>query len=123
MTTPCRLPPLEGGGRQPCTGLLDVLPPVRKSPVRRAAAGRVRCALTCRQDCGPCGGAGVAQTHGAVDRAHAADVRRVCDRPRDRPARCLRLCCRRSASVAVMMSSAGTMHVDALGPVPPLQPQ
>ena len=118
-----RLPPLEGGGRQPCTGLLDVLPPVRKSPVRRAAAGRVRCALTCRQDCGPCGGAGVAQTHGAVDRAHAADVRRVCDRPRDRPARCLRLCCRRSASVAVMMSSAGTMHVDALGPVPPLQPQ
>ena len=117
------LPPLEGGGRQPCTGLRVVLPPVRKSPVRRAAAGRVRCALTYRQDCGPCGGAGVAQMDGAVDRAHAADVRRVCDRPRDRPARCLRLCCRRSASVAVMMSSAGTMRVDALGPVPPMQPQ
>ena len=32
-----RLPPLEGGGRQPCTGLLVVLPPVRKSPVSRAA--------------------------------------------------------------------------------------
>ena len=30
-----RLPPLEGGGRQPCTGLRVVLPPVRKSPVRR----------------------------------------------------------------------------------------
>ena len=93
-----RLPPLEGGGRQPCNGLRVVLPPVRKSPVRRAAAGRVRRALTCRQDCGPCGGVGVAQMHGAVDRTHAADVRRVCDRPRDRPARCLRLCCRRSAS-------------------------
>ena len=32
-----RLPPLEGGGRQPCTGLLDVLPPVRKSPVSRCS--------------------------------------------------------------------------------------
>ena len=85
-----RLPPLEGGGRQPCNGLRVVLPPVRKSPVRRAAAGHVRRALTCRQDCGPCGGVGVAQMHGAVDRTHAADVRRVCDRPRDRPARCLR---------------------------------
>ena len=31
-----RLPPLEGGGRQPCNGLLVVLPPVRKSPVRRS---------------------------------------------------------------------------------------
>ena len=31
------LPPLEGGGRQPCTGLLDVLPPVRKSPVSRCS--------------------------------------------------------------------------------------
>ena len=28
------LPPLEGGGRQPCTGLLVVLPLARKSPVR-----------------------------------------------------------------------------------------
>ena len=39
-----RLPPLEGGGGQPRNGLLVVLPPVRKSPVSRAAAGRVRCA-------------------------------------------------------------------------------
>ena len=85
-----RLPPLEGGGRQPCTGLLVVLPPVRKSPVRRACCACCRGAHTCRKDSGHGGGAGRAQMHVADAPAHGADVFHVRARLSDCRARCQR---------------------------------
>ena len=81
-----RLPPLEGGGRQPCTGLLVVLPPVRKSPVSRSCCACCRRALACRKGCGRGGVAGRAQMHGADAPTHGADVCRVRDRPSERRA-------------------------------------
>ena len=115
------LPPLEGGGRQPCTGLRVVLPPVRKSPVNRTICTCCRGAHMCRKDCGHGGGAGRAQMHGADAPACAADVRRVRDRPTERRARCLRapaslLCVGFRCDV-----QCGAMRVDALGAVPPVQ--
>ena len=67
-----RLHPLERGGRQPCTGLRVVLPPVRKSPVRRGAPLCVVAARTCRKGCGHGDGAGRARMDGADAPAHAA---------------------------------------------------
>ena len=118
-----RLHPLERGGRQPCTGLRVVLPPVRKSPVRRGAPLCVVAARTCRKGCGHGDGAGRARMDGADAPACSADLRRVHDRPRHRLARCLRLRCRCCASVAGVMSLSGAMRVDALGAVPSVQPQ
>ena len=69
--------PLGGGGGQPCTGLGVVLPPVRKSPVSRAA--RVlswRAALAGRfADTGV--RARRAKVHDSGVVVHSADVRRV----------------------------------------------
>ena len=52
-----RLPPLEGGGRRPRNGPSNVLPPVHKSPVRRAAC----CVVGVRPFAGRVAGTGVGQ--------------------------------------------------------------
>ena len=118
-----RLPPLEGGGRQPCTGLLVVLPPVRKSPVRRACCACCRGAHMCRKDSGHGGGAGRAPMHVADAPAHGADVCHVRARLSDCRARCQRapaslLCVGCRCDV-----QCGAMRVDALGAVLPVQVQ
>ena len=117
------LPPLEGGGRQPCTGLLVVLPPVRKSPVRRACCACCRGAHMCRKDSGHGGGAGRAPMHVADAPAHGADVCHVRARLSDCRARCQRapaslLCVGCRCDV-----QCGAMRVDALADVPPVQPR
>ena len=90
MPRPRRLlPPLEGGGGQPCNGLLVVLPPVRKSPVSRACGACCRARTHAGRIARHGGGAGRAQMHGADAPAHCADVCHVRDRPTERRARCL----------------------------------
>ena len=118
-----RLPPLEGGGRQPCTGLLVVLPPVRKSPVRRACCACCRGAHMCRNECGHGGGAGRAPMHVADAPAHGAGVFHVRARLSDCRARCQRapaslLCVGCRCDV-----QCGAMRVDALADAPPVQPR
>ena len=124
MPRPRRLlPPLEGGGGQPCTGLLVVLPPVRKSPVRRACCACCRGAQMCRKDSGHGGGAGRAQMHGADAPAHGAGVCHVRDRPTERRARCL---CAPASLLCVGCRcdvQCGAVRVDALGAVLPVQVQ
>ena len=103
---PC-CPPWRGGGRQPCTGLRVVLPPVRKSPVNRTICTCCRGAHVCRKDCGHGGGAGRAQMHGADAPAYMLLMSVACVTAR--PSAVLDVCVllpRCCASVAVVMSSA-----------------
>ena len=117
------LPPLEGGGRQPCTGLRVVLPPVRKSPVSRAAHVLSRRAALAGRFADTGVRARRAKVHGSGAVVHSADVRRVRARPSERRARCLRagassLCVGCRCDVL-----CGAMRVDALADVPPVQPR
>ena len=112
------LPPLEGG--QAATQWAACCPPAGAQ-----VTGEMSCFPCCRRApiCRKGGGhgswAGRARMDGADAPACSADLRRVRDRPRHRPARCLRLRCRCCASVAGVMSLSGAMRVDALGAVPP----
>ena len=118
-----RLSPLEGAGGLPCSGRRAVLPPVRKSPMRRAASLVVGVRDLQGKGWAHGGGVGHAEMHGSDAPACCADVCRVRDRLRDRPARCHRLRCRCCASVADVMSLSGVMHVDVLGAMPLVQLQ
>ena len=118
-----RLPPLQGGGRQPCNGLRVVLPPVRKSPVSRAALPACRRALACRKGCGHRVGAGRARMHGSDALTCPADVRRMRARPSERGARCLRAAASSLCVGCRCDVQCGAMRVDALGAVPLVQPQ
>ena len=124
-TTPPRTltAPLGGGGRQPCNGLRVVLPPVRKSPVSRAAAVLSRRAALAGRFADTGVRARRAKVHDSGAVVHSADVPRVRARLSERRARCLRapaslLCecvgCRCDVQ-------CGVMRVDALGVVPPVQ--
>ena len=61
-----RLPPLEGGAGSHALGcLIDVLPPVRKSPVSRSCSVALGARHICRKGCGHGGGAWRAHMHGS----------------------------------------------------------